>query len=753
MPSFWLRCWVLLLLGACQTWLPPVPDAFTELPWSRSAADQAILGARRAIERGQVREGLQQVDAVLAIDPLHVDAQRLRQDTLRDRGRRGLLQCEAEAAVAERGDALSHYLLGRVVMAKDRKWEAFQQAAALAPAAIWPWLGIAHTLRQDDREAAARLYRKLLPAAVHHPLVVLAYASLLRDHGDASEALQQYQQLAADARTRGVGELGMAQSLLRLGLLDDAWRAVLAAVRERPEDPELQGLLQSWLATSGGVERGAELLEVLRESPQRLAAFGQGPGLPLLAGLWLQARQPAAALPLFTPAVLDRRPALQRLHRRLLLAVGDVAGFLQAVRAQVPLLVVGAEPNQLRARWLGLLEGPWMAGEPLAEPGQAVGLLQAMLRVGYIVETEQVAALALLRWPQDAGLLAVREEARQQLTFEAGLRRMVYRGYGQGAAAAGGKDLRAVLDELRQLGQRVFGRDVVGQPVIFRLPLLGEMVDPFSGQLAAHFDRYNRHCILGARSGGVPEALLLTRLSLAELPPQPELPLRGRCHEVIACDREVRSWSTVVGGDLAGVALLHHFLIDYDAVQEWARSIADRRRIAAEDGMALLADPLPAQPGMDPFDVGFRLAVAALVADADLEAAVLDTIRCHERQHLVDSFHFLPIEQNLGRGLWLWLRFGLSPAAIHAEMERRAELASLAVSQHTALVLAHIADFLGDPGTHSPHHQGFQALAQQLCDGLRRAGLPPEATWPSRWHLLDPALVREVAARLLRELY
>jgi len=752
MPSTWFRCSVLLLLGACQTSLPPVPDAFAELPWSRSAPDQAILAARRAIERGEVLAGLQQVEAVLAAEPLHVDAHRLRQDTLRDRGRRGLLECEAQAAVAERGDALSHYLLGRMVMDRDRKWQAFQQAATLAPSAIWPWLGIAHTLRQSDREAAARLYRKLLPAADQHPLVVLAYASLLRDTGEATAALMQFQRLAADARTRGVGELGVAQSLLRLGLVDDAWQAVLAAVRERPDDPELQGLLQSWLATSGGAERGAELLEVLRESPERLQWFGRGPGLPLLAGLWLQARQPAAALPLFSPEVLARRPALQRLHRRLLLAVGDVAGFLQAVRAQVPLAVVGAEPNQLRARWLSLLEGPWMAGEPMPVAAQAVDLLQAMLRVGYVVEAEQVAALALLRWPLDAGLLAVREEARKQLTFEAGLRRMVYRGYGQGAAGGKAKDLRAVLDELRQLGLRLFGRDVVGEPAIFRLPLLGEMVDPFSGQLAAHFDRYNRHCILGARSGGVPEALLLSRLSLAELPAQLALPLRGRCHEVIACDREVRSWSTVVGGDLAGVALLHHFLIDYDAVQEWARSLADRRRIAAEDGMALLGDPLPPKPGMDPFDVGFRLAIAAPVADAELEAAVLDTIRCHERQHLVDSFHFLPIEQNLGRGLWLWLRFGMSPAAIHAEMERRAELASLAVSSHTALVLAHIADFLGDPGTHSPHHRGFQALAQQLCEALQREGLAPEATWPSRWHELDPALVRQVALRMLREL-
>jgi len=76
---------------------------------------------------------------------------------------------------------------------------------------------------------------------------------------------------------------------------------------------------------------------------------------------------------------------------------------------------------------------------------------------------------------------------------------------------------------------------------------------------------------------------------------------------------------------------------------------------------------------------------------------VLDMIRAHERRHLVDSFHYMPIEQHLLRGAGLLLQFGISPGAIEAEMERRAELAALALSPHTELVLAHIVDFYGDP--------------------------------------------------------
>jgi hypothetical protein len=301
---------------------------------------------------------------------------------------------------------------------------------------------------------------------------------------------------------------------------------------------------------------------------------------------------------------------------------------------------------------------------------------------------------------------------------------------------------------MRELSVRLLGRDVVGQPTVYSVPMVGQMLDPFTGSLAEHLDRYNRHFVLGCRAGGTVEGMLMMRLSLSELPSSTDLELRGRCFEVIGIDRDLRS----VTSDLAGVALLNHFLIDYDSVREWARAVAERRRIAAEDGNAVVTDPLPQGAGEDPVDVAWRLAVLSPVQDTDLEAAVLDTIRHHERQHLVDSEHYLPIESNLWRGLGLWLQFGMSPSAIEAEMERRAELASLAVSPHTELVLAHIADFLSEPGVRSPHHRGFAALGRELTAELQVLGLSPLASSPSRWHAVSPVLVRQAARRLLDQL-
>ncbi|MCA8953822.1 MAG: hypothetical protein KDE27_30195, partial [Planctomycetes bacterium] len=438
----------------------------------------------------------------------------------------------------------------------------------------------------------------------------------------------------------------------------------------------------------------------------------------------------------------------RRLQRRLLLAVGDVGGFLAVVRGDVPRPLVADETNQLRGRWLTLLDGPWCDGDPLASAEQAVALLDALLGLGFVSETEQIAELAHQRFPAATELAARRDEARAELAFEAGLRRLLYRGYRDGDVA----DLRQVLERLRAVAERALGRDVVGEPERFVVPLVGELVDPFRGELAAHLERYNRHLVLGRRSGGVAEGMLLTRLSVRELPADPLLTLPGRCFEVVAVDRDVRAFSGVVGGDIAGVALLNHFLIDYDAVREWAETIADRRRVAAADGDALARDALPRDPGFDPLDVAFRLALLSPVRDTGLEAAVLDTIRHHERQHLVDSFHYLPIASHLGRGLGLMFEIGLSPALIEAEMERRAELASLAVSPHTELVLAHIVDFLGDPGIESPHHRGFGALAQQLSRRFEQLGVSPDAALPSRWHLLDMELVRRAARDLLARL-
>lgn len=740
------------LLVACRSTDPGLPPArIVDLPWGDGPVDRAVRVARDAFERGEPVAALGMLDAVLAEHPRDVDALRLRQDILRQRGRRGVLLCEAQAALAARpDDGLAHYLAARITDDPVAKLRGFQQAALLARESLWPWLGLAHTVRQTDVDQALAIYERLYAASDRHPLVGIAYAAALRDARRFDAAARVYDALRGDERLPGVGDLGLAQTAIARDDRATAWAALLQALRTRPFDPGVQALVHGWLETSAGADQAEQVLDVLREDPKRFVQFGSHAGAPVLAALLAERGQPLAAR-----SLLERQletapsPALRRVLRRLLLSVGDVDAFVVRMRADVPRAVVEREQNQLRGRWLSLLDGPWRDGPALATPERAEALLVALRDVGWLAEVELLAEVALARWPGRApAFAALRDEARRELAFEAGLRRLLYQGY----QARDTADLATVVERLRGLSQRVLGRDVVGRPERYTVPLVGELLDPFTGELADHLARYNRHLVLGRRSGGVAEGLLVTRLSVAELPQGGPLPLPARCFGVIGIDRDVKALAGVLGGDLAGVALLNHFLLDYDAVVDWAQGIADRRRVARADGLALLKDPLPADAAGDPLDVAWRLSIQSPVADADLDAAVLEMIGLHERQHLVDSHYYLPIEANLWRGLGLLFGFAFSPAAIEAEMERRAELAALVHSQHTGLVLAHIVDFVGEPPLDSPHHRGFGALAAQLRAELVAGGVPAEQAVPSRWHTLDGAQLRAAARRLLEHL-
>lgn len=730
-------------------WAAPV-DPGIVAAGSEPDFEQQVRRARELHERGEGRAAAAMLSELLARQPLHTEARRLRQDVWRDRGRRGLLLAELEQSLAASpDDAIAHYLRGRVVLEPDEKLACFERAVAAAPTSFWAWLGLAHSLRTVDPGRAVRVYERLFHASGSHPIAGIAYAALLREQEEYEGAARLYGWLRDDPRVPGVGELGLAQVLLAQEQREPAWAALLGAAQARPFDAGVQGLVMAML--EGGLAAGQvdELLDTLRADPQRWQSFRRGRGAAVAASLLLRSGQPIATRLVLEPLVgAPASPSLRRWHRRLRLAAGDVVGFLRQMREDVPLGVVDDESSTVRGRWLRLLRGPWHDGDWAANPERVQQLLAALRDVGWLQEVGLLADVAAQRWPDDAAIAALQSEVRGELAFEGGLRRLLYRGYQQQDRA----ELAVVVERIRELSQRVLGRDVVGAPSTFAAPLVGEMLDPFVGGLAEHLARYNRHLVLGRRANGIAEGLLVTRLAVRELPAVRELQLPGRCFEVVGIDRDVTSLGGVLGGDLAGVALLNHFLIDHDAVRDWAHTVAERRRVAREDGLALLQDPLPSAPGLDPLDVAWRLSVLSPVQDNELDAAVLDTIRTHERQHLVDAFRYLPVEANVLRGLGLLFSFGFSPAAIEAEMERRAELAALALSPHTEIVLAHVADFMSEPGGPAPHHAGFARLGTDLMAALVAAGVPPADVVPARWHLLPMAQVRAAAKRLLDEL-
>ena len=164
-----------LLLVACQAVDPGLPPAqLVGLPWGQQPADRLCWSARQDVERGDPERALVQLATILAEEPRHVDANRLRQDLLRERGRRGRLLIEAQHAVQQRpDDGLAHYLLARIVEDPKAKLNGFARAIALAKDSIWPWLGYAHTLRNVDRARSLLIYERLFAATDQHPLVAV----------------------------------------------------------------------------------------------------------------------------------------------------------------------------------------------------------------------------------------------------------------------------------------------------------------------------------------------------------------------------------------------------------------------------------------------------------------------------------------------------------------------------------------------------------------------------------------------------
>lgn len=741
-----------VLAAGCAATASLVPAKLGSLPWGRDEQGKAMLEARALHDRGELPAALAAVERVLAVQPGDVDAHRLRQDILRERGRLGLLVVEAEQRLAANptsGEA--HYLRGRLLEEPEQRSAVMEQAVALQPDSVWPWIGYAYSLRTTDPERCIDLYRRTWEASGRHPVVGTGYGAVLRQENRLDEALVVYGQMAARRDAQGLGQLGLVQVLLAQDKRREAWAAFLDCLRLRPFDPGVQLLAAQWLQAGASQDQASQMLEALREDPARLAWFARGEGAATAVRLLRQLHLPHAALALVRARpVGGRDPALRRLERELLLATGDVRGFLDVVAADLPRDLLEDETNQLRGQWLRLVRGPLREQDALAEPARAVALLEALRDCGMLTEADQFASLALLRFPDHVELAALQGEVARVLAFEAELRRILYAGYATEKPPA----LDDVLAQLRLLSVRIHGKDVVGAAPRFLVPLVGDLLDPFGSGLGSWFARYNKHLVLGQKRSGPVEGMLLTRLSLRELPEQPDLPLRSRCMEVVCENRAIRSVSGVIGGDIAGVALLNHFLVDFDSVRQWASGIRQRRAIAREDGDALASDPLPqSTPAGDPLDAEWRLALACPVADAGLEAAVLDTIRHHERAHLVDSFHYLPFEANLWRGLGLLFAFGFSPAAIEGEMERRAELASLALSPHTHLVLSHIAEFQDQYDPQSPHGRGFRALARELVQRLRERGVPEERLRTCSWHELDTRLVREVAREMLASVW
>ena len=748
-PSTWLISLLALALtwGCASSALSSFPSQLIHEPGERPVVARLLRKIRDQFTRGESAAALRAVESVLADHPKHVNATRLRQDILRRRGRLGLVLWEAdERLVKHPQDSPAHYLSGRLVDGVEGKRQAFERAIELDAANFWGWFGLAFALRGTDNDTANSIYGALF-AQTKAVRVGIAYADSLRIGKHEREAFRVFQELRNSHP--GISALGRSESLLRTGKHKEAWPLVRQALELRAFDGGVRALVANLMAQGLPQDGIQELLDVLRADPARMADFAQG-GAGLLATMFQRAGDPHGALQVLVQAA-HPTPREKRLRRQLRLQCEGVTAYLRELAdAAVPAFLAD-EGNQVRDRWQALLRGPWMAAaDPFAEPGRAADLIRAVMRVGQLSEADTLASQARLRHADDENELEVlQNEIRQEIAFEAGLRRVFTRGYARFALEQECGTLDEFLDALRNLSKRTLGKDVVGTPERFELPFVGTLIDSLGPGLPAHLARYNKHLVMGQRLGRPTEGMILTRLSMRYVDAVPTVPMPPQSIEIVGEHRELEPLEQA---DLAGIALLNHYVVDMDEVRNWAGSLAERRRIAAADENILLRDPIPADLApILPAGAEWRLALLSPVADADLDAAVLDIIRWHERGHMVDFQHLLPVELHPIRSLALTLRNGLSPLAVASEMEGRAELVALAMSPHTRLVAAHLAGFLVGEGGTSPHAHGFRDLVHAVLVELKGRGIEDSAV--RHWHKLDPKLLRDVGKTLLSRLW
>ncbi|MEZ5965363.1 MAG: tetratricopeptide repeat protein [Planctomycetota bacterium] len=710
--------------------------------------------ARDRFDQGEAREALRVAESVLGEDPDNVMALRLRQDVLRERGRRGRLRSEAEERVHDApNDPLGFYLRGRLQPAGRAQTADFERCTHLGPDFFWGWLGLGWSLRRNDPTRAVAIFERLHALEPRSPLVCINLASTLLQQERPADAAAVYARLRAIPGAEAVADLGLARVHLHRDGRLEAWAPLLSALRARPYDGGVRGLLEGYLRAGLSVDRLEQVREVLYQEPERLATFVRAGGDRILAEVFSRLGAPHLAREALSydgqpPAA----PQVRRAWRRAALATGDVHTYLADLRASFPRQLLDDERNQVRGRWISVLHGAWTeAQDPLADTTQVRQLVVALRDAGLLDEADAVATFGIVRSGDSAALRELRDEIRRAVGFEAAVRRVLYAGYLTPKPAT----LEQTFAEVRRVALEILGEDVVGSPRVFSIPFVGSLIDPFGDGLPKYFARYNKHLVLGQRLGMPVEGMLLTRLSVRDLADEVQVPVPVRAREVVGEDRSIQARTSLVGGDIAGVALIDNFVVDMDAVRDWAGSLLRMRRIGREDGAALLHDAVPpAVDALEPLDAEWRLAMLSPVEDSAVEAAVLDVIRWHERAHLADTFYYLPPEANLWRVGALLLRNAFSATSVEADLEARAELVALAKSPHTRLVLAHIAGFCGQQfDGFSAHASGFERLARALQRRWVAAGAAETAVAVSRWHELDPEQVRRTAQALLDNLW
>lgn len=209
------------------------------------------------------------------------------------------------------------------------------------------------------------------------------------------------------------------------------------------------------------------------------------------------------------------------------------------------------------------------------------------------------------------------------------------------------------------------------------------------------------------------------------------------------------------GASFQGAALDRAVFLDLDEIEMEERRYRSRPR--PELPLRPAAGAEERRDLLEPLDEVERLyALVREDAGDDFGALVVDTVSLHERKHVLDTRDFLA--RGLAGRVLALVRVGLLPAAVRAELERRAQLFALCEAPDPRLPLAQCISYLPVEGgrRNSEHAVGYGILVKQflaVLDGgawtgavpLEQLGLSREARLLPQLHRLPPETVRAIA--------
>ena len=703
---------LVLLLGSlfvgCQGAGLAVPDETGErlrrLPRGRPVPPP-VNAARRLVREHDRAGALRLLEVARGLDPAEPERAWLAVAVLR------------ESQAGPRARRLAAALPPSPFRAALRALAAETPAAALALALPHagsgsPWvhlvIAISHAARGDKAEAAAAAERALQPtlegcgvhAAPPVPDLVrfdahLLIARLQLEGGDTEAGLASVQAAhesnPADSRAPAVAAAG----LRRTGQFDEATRMLLHALQLAPRSQVYARWLVDTLRHSTGTVRWHAVNAALEPLD---AASGRSPEwLALRARVFAGMGAEARAIVMYERALAAGAVTIpvERELRTLLARRGDYATVAAMLARAVPPDVRSAPHNLLRGRWKELRVAAAAAPSASAPAAARLRLGKALLGLGALAEAEAV----LSALPGNGAVLLAR--VRGQREFERALKRMVEDGYRSALKEQTPPDFETLLERMRQLALRhldprdrgPFSRPDAG---VRSLPFLGSWLDHgtrTASPTVAHFRRFGRLLICGQRAGGPPEAIVM---SLAGLSEAQRIPTIDGVHEhdvAIGYDRGLRGWIDAQGGALGGACLTDGIWLDVDSSRRSADEL--RQRLHRDPSFWPRVRDRQPEPavGEDRFlltddgGAAYRLVERHFRRRRDGWGS-FETLRAHEYGHVTDIKRYFPLWRGLPRALGLLARKGFSPHAIETELERRAQLGSVVLSQDPDMALA-----------------------------------------------------------------